>query len=151
VEQVEITKTNSSLQFIGGYNSGFSARDGETIVNGYFRVNNGNSGSLTFDGFTVENTNSAGAIIGNSNDTNLTINNCKIHNTSIALYLSFAQNILISNNQLYDNSNYAVFISRPASSPGTTVVPARPKLMATSSRALLFVRHSRAARHGMAK
>lgn len=76
-ESVDLGFAPSSLTFMGGYNSDFSARDpvsNPTIVR-YFRLNSFYSGSITVDGLGVVGSTSQGFVVSNTSSS-LTLRNC---------------------------------------------------------------------------
>jgi len=106
----------------GGYNSTFTTRGGETILNGRFQIGSTGASSVTIDRFTITNASSQGIYIsGQTSD--VTVTNCKIHDsTSYGIYAYDPGNITIDSSEIYSNqSGGGVGIQRLSASKAMTI------------------------------
>lgn len=105
-EDVDIQKSNWQIRLEGGYDSNFSARNSESIIEGWLRATPFNSGRVEFDGLTIRQASTAGITI-DSESTDALISNCKIYNNrSYGIYVRASGVLQISNNLIYENGIY---------------------------------------------
>jgi len=104
-----------SLTLEGGYNESFTARDGETILQGGLSIGGYNSGSITIDGFTIEGTSGDGISLRSVNSsyvTHSTIRNCTIYgSTGNGIYVNSAGTTMLEGNRISDNAGSGISIS----------------------------------------
>ncbi|MBN8548064.1 MAG: right-handed parallel beta-helix repeat-containing protein [Deltaproteobacteria bacterium] len=121
-ENIQLNNSGWTLRFEGGYNDTFSARNSESILQGYLYAGALNSGTLEIDGLTIRNSASQG-VVSTSGSTNVSITNCKIHdNADYGIFMHSVANVVISNNQIYSNGGYGGIRVQRNSGVGTSTI-----------------------------
>jgi len=102
-EDLSFYTSSFNVGFQGGYNSTFTARNAETILNGGISISASSASAVAIDGLTIINSSSSG-IYTSGTAADLTVTNCKIHGAaSYGIYAYNPGNITIDGSEIYSN------------------------------------------------